>query len=431
MEPVLPNLTRDTGSQAEAVRKPARRRSVVPTQEQAGIGAAPGVERRTAIASIGAWLARLPGGPDAAPNRREAWMARREARDLVARATERAEASADLVRRAMNRVEAGPDPEAVPPGELTTLPTGVPNVHAFAGLRLPAGADPVLDYPALVLEARIPGASAYAPETRVPAAVMTPLRGPHALVGPTTAARARRATDARSAAPLGRELAGEPVAQAARRLVDAPQPEADVPSARRRAPGLPDLAFVSAKIVEAARNAGNLLASPQELVAACEHSLRRAAGLIDEPAHGPTADRALAASASRAPQPPAEGPLLTAPLEARSVRRARRETPFVGREPAAMLPPVMTAGSGLPTSPGADVLPDLATLVAAGEAAEASIPVPAWVRGDERTLLLEIPGPGEAPEGAELFRLFRQNVDGLQTLADDSNRRPWWNFAAR
>ena len=71
MEPVLPNLTRDAGLHAEAVRKPARRRAAVLTQ---GIAEPPRaeepqvVERWTAIASIGAWLASPKSGTGAVGN---------------------------------------------------------------------------------------------------------------------------------------------------------------------------------------------------------------------------------------------------------------------------------------------------------------------------------------------------------------------------
>lgn len=399
MEPVLPNLTRDAAT--EPVRKPVRRRAA-----PAPVAAAPAVERRSSIASIAGWLARLPGSGHANLNRREAWMARREARDLVAMATDRAEASADLVRRAMNRIEAGLDPAAVPPSELTALPPNAPTVHAFAGLRLPAGTDPIADYPAFSLEVRIP------------AAVMTPLRTPGGLPEPRPAgaARTRRAGDHRPNAPLGRELAAEPVAVVGRRLAAAPAPEADVPSTRRRAPGLPDLVAVSAKIVEAARSASARLPAPQDLMAAivseAEASLRRVKGAPEAtlPGRAP-------AGVPPIPTPPQEQPA------GRSLRRMRRESPFAGRELSFDMPMI-------PAAPTADDLPDLATLVAAA-GAQSEIAVPAWVRGDERRLLLDMPGPGEAPEGAEFFRLFRQSADQLADLAGESARRPWWNLTAR
>ena len=131
-------------------------------------------------------------------------------------------------------------------------------------------------------------------------------------------------------------------------------------------------------------------------------------------------------------------------VEAPSRRQpARQQAPArtataPGRAPRTARPPA----SSLPVvpPPPADALPDLAALVAAGDAP--STPVPAWVTAEAPRMLFEMPGPGEAVEGAEFFRLFRQNADGLAELAGlagDSPtgadappaERPWWRFAAR
>lgn len=130
-------------------------------------------------------------------------------------------------------------------------------------------------------------------------------------------------------------------------------------------------------------------------------------------AQAPVAPKAAAPAAPKAATPAAPRP-----------RRARPAAPAFD----------------IPAAPALADLPDLADLVAAPDAAPEAVPT--WVTAQTPRMLFEMPGPGEAVEGQEFFRLFRANADGLSELAriaadeaDDAvevtEARPWWRFAAR
>lgn len=137
----------------------------------------------------------------------------------------------------------------------------------------------------------------------------------------------------------------------------------------------------------------------------------------------------------------AASPVTAATLTVSTAASPPRRRPARAARPVAADPLAFPA---IPPSP-MDELPDLAMLVAAADGPPEA--VPAWVTAEAPRMLFDMPGPGEAVEGQEFFRLFRQNADGLSELARLAGdrpaepaplgdgglqkERPWWRFAAR
>lgn len=132
----------------------------------------------------------------------------------------------------------------------------------------------------------------------------------------------------------------------------------------------------------------------------------------------------------KGPAPVAVTPVATPPATGSQGPAARPRRPRREASPA----------FEIPAAPALADLPDLAALVAAPDTA--SDAVPAWVTAPTPRMLFEMPGPGEAVEGQEFFRLFRANADGLSELArlaadepeqalHETEARPWWRRAAR
>ncbi len=180
-------------------------------------------------------------------------------------------------------------------------------------------------------------------------------------------------------------------------------------------------------------------------------------GRLPLPAVKPRQDRREAWLARRDARVTIDGQPAVAPVAPEPVTSRVPAAPAATAAPAAPQPRQRPARATRPSVPGPlafaaippspiDELPDLAVLVAAADAK--AEPLPAWVTAEAPRMLFEMPGPGEAVEGQEFFRLFRQNADGLAELArlagdrpaepagargaDETPKdRPWWRFTAR